>query len=127
MDSKYLTIAEAAAAAKLTPQAVYKRIATTESLKKLVKVVDGKKYVHINILEVLAPQQSKQQVDNELQTSLIETIALLRSQLEVKDKQISELNERLREAHIMTAQNQKQLIEPAPGPVEKKAWWKILG
>jgi predicted RNase H-like nuclease (RuvC/YqgF family) len=52
---------------------------------------------------------------------LEEEIAILKTQLEQKDRQISELNERVKEAHTLIGQEQRNHPEPSG----KKHWWEF--
>lgn len=144
MEHEYITIAEAATRTGKTPQAIYKRLKT--SLQPYVKVVDNKKWLHISVIDILNETQVDnmsnnvaQPLNNELlntlnrtQDILQEQLKLLQQQLEVKDMQISELNERLEQAlrnssesHYVLAQHQQKALE---GPTSNfnLPWYKRL-
>ena len=55
------------------------------------------------------------------EVQLREEIALLRTQIAHKDKQISDLNERIKEAHTLIGQAQQKVSEPS----RKKHWWEF--
>ena len=55
------------------------------------------------------------------EAQLREEIALLGLQIVQKDQQISELNERIKEAHILLSQEQRRTPEPS----KKKRWWEF--
>jgi hypothetical protein len=112
-----LTIAEFAAAADVSKQAIYSQLETR--LKQFVQVVDGVKMLKYEALEKFYLNQvdttnksSFNQVeqvknDNSISEKLID---LLSQQLEIKDKQIEELNKRLAEMSG-TIQQQQQLLD----------------
>lgn len=189
MNDVFLTIKEFSKMAKVSPQAVYKRL--DKDLKKYFKTIDGKKLIKIEALNqfdvqpdfkptfkpvdnqltknvqpvdnqfstTLNPEntsnkaisdkvdpndsfkpvdnqfkQNVQLVDNQLNNSLNQTLKILSDQLFEKDKQISELNERLKEANELNRNNQiligrqqdqpKQIeeINQAGVPVKKSFW-----
>jgi histidinol-phosphate/aromatic aminotransferase/cobyric acid decarboxylase-like protein len=58
------------------------------------------------------------------EAQLREEIALLGVQIAQKDQQISELNERIKEAHILLSQEQHKTPEPSKRK-QKKHWWEF--
>lgn len=146
MEKDYFTIAEAAALAGVSTQAVYKRLTT--SLQPYVATVEGRKVLKAEGLDVLLQPQVDNPVtnlhppvDNPLQVQdstlklLEKTIDTLQEQLKVKDDQlkakddhIKALNDRLEQAltissqgnFLMAQEKQRQIIEPAP---EKSLPW----
>ena len=132
MEENYLSIKEFAGLAGVSPQAVYQRI--DKDLKEYVQVLDGKKAIDIKALELFSVQPIEQTVDNELTTVLRETLKVLSGQLTEKDKQIAELNERLKESNELNRNNQiligrqqdqpKQIEEsPSIEEPEKRSFW----
>ncbi|MGV8906396.1 MAG: hypothetical protein ACOH15_07345 [Acetobacterium sp.] len=132
MEENYLSIKEFAGLAGVSPQAVYQRI--DKDLKEYVQVIDGKKAIDIKALDLFSVQSVEQPVDNELTSILRETLKVLSGQLTEKDKQIAELNERLKESNELNRNNQiligrqqdqpKQIEESAPIPEpEKRGFW----
>ena len=117
VEKELLTIAEFAAAANVSKQAIYSQLETR--LKQFVQVVDGVKMLKYEALEKFYLNQvdttnksSFNQVeqvknDNSISEKLID---LLSQQLEIKDKQIEELNKRLAEMSG-TIQQQQQLLD----------------
>lgn len=74
--------------------------------------------------------QSIQPVDNQLITILQETLDVLKAELDAKNEQIKQLNDRLQEANQLNHQNQillseKQNIEPEqpPATVKSRRWF----
>jgi hypothetical protein len=189
MNDVFLSIKEFAKMAKVSPQAVYKRL--DKDLKEYFKVIDGKKSIKIEALKqfevqpefkptiqpvdnhfkpyiqpvdnrfstTLNPEKTRntaisdpvnlnesfqpvdnhfkpnvKPVDNQLTTRLNQTLKILSDQLFEKDKQISELNERLKEANELNRNNQiligrqqektKQIeeINQTISPVKKFFW-----
>lgn len=55
------------------------------------------------------------------EAQLREEIALLGVQIAQKDQQINELNDRVKEAHILLSQEQHKTPEPS----KKKPWWQF--
>ena len=103
----YITVKEFAENVGVSPQAIYKRLAT--DLKKYVKVVDSKKLINIKAYEhfsLKAIDNEFNKVDNELINQLKEVIDVLKGQLLIKDKQIEELNKRLQECNELNKNNQ---------------------
>ncbi len=162
MEEEYISISEFAKRAGVSPQAIYKRLSTDLSTE--LKVVDNRKMLKASALEKFGLNQVDNQFNNQVETvetpkeeknetimmlqktiSLLETQAeTLQQQLSLKDKQIEELNERLKESHVLINQQQKlqavsesrlELIEDKvtdPDPEEvteeegKKHWWQFF-
>jgi hypothetical protein len=55
------------------------------------------------------------------EVQLREEIALLKTQIGHKDQQIGDLNERIKEAHILLSQERHRTPEPS----KKKHWWEF--
>lgn len=150
MDKEWLTIAEAAAAANVTTQAIYKRLKTT--LNPYQKTVAGKKLLHIKALEVLKagavdnpPGNVEPGLNMEILNLTRDNLQLLRDQLTTKDDQIkalleeltaknnqlSDLNDKLNQALINASQanyitaTQQKAIEAIE--VKKSLWDRIRG
>lgn len=136
--NEYLTIKEVAEIAGVTQQAVYKQL--NNKLKKYYKEVEGKKRLHIDVLKEFnstVEQNVEQPLNKSLTTSLTTTIELLSKQLDQKDKQINDLNDRLKEAQELN-RNQQILLkqEQSKSPLltigeadretpAKKKWWNF--
>lgn len=105
-DKELLTIKEFAEVAGVSSQAVYQRL--TKTLQPYVVEVNGKKHLKREALELFDGAEQKAEnkvveqdsinIDKELIKTLQATITILQGQLETKDKQIAELNERLKDA-----------------------------
>lgn len=158
MEEEYISISEFAKRAGVSPQAIYKRLSTDLSTE--FKLVDNRKMLKTSALERFGLNQVDNQVEkvvnqvespNETIVMLQKTISLLETQAEtlqqqlsLKDKQIEELNERLKESHVLIDQQQKlqavsesrlELLEDkvaTPDPEEvteeegKKHWWQFF-
>lgn len=113
--SGYLTIKEVAERVGKTPQAIYKALNQVDNqFNNYLKVVESKKYLHESILKEFEQESFKpveQPFNNQLNESLIKTIELLSQQLEQKDKQINDLNERLKEAQELNKNQQILLLQ----------------
>lgn len=126
-----LTVAEVAERCGKSKQAIYSRMSTT--LQPFVQVLNGKKYLHISVLEVLDSRplfKDSTKVEQPLIDVLKEQLDLLQRQLEVKDKQIEELNKRLEqslnrnyESNVLIAQT--RALE-ASGASKRTPWYKRL-
>ena len=105
---EYISIAEFARRAGVTTQAVYKQLnnQVDNQLTTYVKIVNGKKRLHINALEIFASKSLNQvdnqvdnfsqPVDNQVDKQNSQIIGILREQIERKDAQIEQLQEDLR-------------------------------
>lgn len=98
---QYISIAEYAERTGTSRQAVYKKLST--SLQKYVKVIDKKKMLNIQALEGFNCQEECQQVDIQTQ----QLINMLQAELDIKNHQIKELNERLAETNKILDQEQQ--------------------
>ena len=105
---KYISVKEFAQQIGISSQAVYQRL--DKDLKQFVKVVDNKKKLNtkafelFDLKEIVRPVDKV--VDNQLTTTLQETLKILSKQLETKDQQIADLNERLKESQELNKNNQ---------------------
>ena len=142
MEKDYITISEAAAIAGVSTQAIYKRLTT--SLQPYVATVNGRKMIHINAMAVLSPTIDNQppttndskftngyqptqhpDITSELLQTITNTLEALQSQIETRDRQISELTalldkalNSLQQVHYIIAQNNR-LEAPKPEPPEE--------
>lgn len=125
--SEHISIKEFAKRAGITPQAVYKQL--DNKLKPFLIMVDGKKALKIEGLELFKNNQENNQFNNELST----VVNLLKDQLAEKDKQIAALSEALERAHQLTDQAQRlqaaaekkvQLLEAPKEPLLKRLFKK---
>lgn len=142
MKDEYLSIAEFAKRAGVTKQAVYLRL--NKDLKPYLNELDGKKCLNIKALELydidpLEKDASSTIIDlmghlekqYELLSHLVDVLeadnAKLHGELDVKNKQLLESNERQRELSIMLDQQQKlnahalltgSQRDPGPSPVD---------
>lgn len=142
------TIQEVAEILNVTPQAIYKKINNqlNNQLKDQVKQVKrGNKTVKvvtdkgIELLRESMEQPVKQQFNNEFNNvsqPLIDllqgTIDTLNRQLEVKDKQIQDLSDRLKEQQELNRNNQillhrEQDQQMLPAPTGWERFKKFLG
>lgn len=116
----YISIADFARAAGVSAAAVYKRVnnPVDNQLITYVKMINGKKHINRAALELFnavpiqpVDNQSIQPVDNQLITILQETLDTLKGELDTKNEQIKQLNDRLQEANQLNHQNQILLSE----------------
>lgn len=139
---EYISVADFAARAGCSKQAVYQ--ALNKKLNPYVKVIDGRKTINSKALrEVygkeiqLESQSIVKEVDQELNKELI---VLLKSQIEEKDQQINELHRLLATSQMQLTESvhrvqeledkqcqqlqekQEELKEDQQEKVEKKSW-----
>ena len=126
----FITIKEFATRAGVSSQAIYQRL--SKDLQSYCKEIDGKKMLDTTALELFASKEvdndTNNPLDNELIKTLQDTLHILSAQLDTKDRQIAELNERLQEANELNKNNQiligrqqdQKQIEAEPEPVKKK-------
>lgn len=149
-ESEFISVQKFAELAGVSRQTVYKRLST--DLQKYVKFVNGKKVISnkaLKIFNVNLEDDKCKPVDKEMSISVNdlstilqeqlkakdEQIKSLESQLNIKDLQIAEMNERLKESLKLNENNQilllgktteqKQVIEVIKTPI-KKSWWQRL-
>ncbi|MBR6878415.1 MAG: hypothetical protein IKM95_03400, partial [Bacteroidales bacterium] len=98
---EYLSIAEFAKRVGLTPQGVYKQL--NNRLSTYVKVHNGKKRISTKALELFLSTDVNQvdkpfnnKFNNVYQPVDNQTIEILKEQLDIKDKQIEQLQQDLR-------------------------------
>lgn len=143
MKDEYLSIAEFAKRAGVTRQAVYKRLST--DLFEFTKVDNGTKLINSRALRLFGVEPMSTELthtftdlaayfdkQNEKFDRLIDVleadVAKLHQELEIKNKQLLESNERQRELSIML--NQQQTLnahallngsrqDPDPSPVDQ--------
>lgn len=129
---QYITVKEFAERAGVSAQAVYK--ALNKKLSPYLKEVDGKKMLNIRALReiygVPETKEDEQNIDNEL-------ISFFKAQLEVKDRQITELQKLLDQQQQLTLKAQIRLemleqkeADPEPTPEadqqpHKSIWEKM--
>lgn len=96
MENEYISIAEFAERAGVSKQAIYSRL--KKSLKPYLKKLNGKKYLNIKGLEVFVSTFSikvEQDFQSKIQGVESEILSILKEEIEVKNKQIEELNAEL--------------------------------
>lgn len=118
MNNEYLTVQAFAEAVGISNQAVYQQL--NKKLKPYYKLIDNKKMIDTRAIQEVYSKQvdtikqatveaNNQQLINELKEhiqDLQEQLAVAKADKEVKDKQIAELNERLKEANALNKNNQ---------------------
>ena len=130
-----ITVKELARELNISVQAVYKML-KKEKYKKYISVVDGKKLIKKEILEEINKTDKN---INGVQIYADDMQKALFKQLEIKDKQIEQLTNRISELNALMLNNQlmlnnlqeqiKQLNapkEPPQEPESKKNIWKIF-
>ena len=135
MQTKYITIKEVANRAGVSVQSVYKRLST--DFQPYLIVENGKKYLDIAVLEKYETVKHTTELSTDFQQllNLVEKQnQQLQVELDIKNKQIEQLNARLAELtetlqasqalHAGTIQ--KQLTAGADeAPKKKKKWWSF--
>ena len=150
---EYVSIAEFAKMAKISPQSIYKRLKKVDNpLQPFIKLVDNHTMISTEALslyqnpepkqeppaeEVIEPKAPADDMTAKLIEMLQKELEEKSEQLKVKDKQISELNERLAESQQMLNQQQhlnaiaeqkllalESKAEEEPAP--KKRWWQRI-
>lgn len=126
--SEYMTVKEFALKANVSVQAIYQRL--DRDLKPYLKTLKGKKYISSEGLQFFIKEDSiviQQELNNEGLTRfnentnnpeielLKDALTIFKKQLEVKDKQISELQAALKaeqehSAQLTTALSQQQAL-----------------
>lgn len=113
---EYLSIKDFAAAANVSTQRIYQRLA--KDLQSYCKVENGKKYLSSEGLKLFGKEDLQVDLPNnmqELTNTLQETIEALREQLTEKDKQIAELTAALKtsQQQLTVAQEQQTALTTA--------------
>ena len=109
---EYISIAEFARRAGITPQAVYKKLnnQVDNQLSTYTKIHNGKKRIHIKALELFLPtgvnqvvnqfnnqvDNFSQPVDNQVDNQINQVVDFLKDQIKRKDIQIEQLQQDLR-------------------------------
>ena len=109
---EYISIAEFARRAGITPQAVYKQLnnQVDNQLSTYTKIHNGKKRIHIKALELFLPtgvnqvvnqfnnqvDNFSQPVDNQVDNQINQVVDFLKDQIKRKDIQIEQLQQDLR-------------------------------
>lgn len=108
-----LTVKEVAEALHISRQAVYSRL--DKDFQPYLTIKNGKRLLSRAVLQEIKQDEVSSNLPSEMSTYLTETLQLLKAQNEIlskelntKNEQIKELNERLAEAHKM-AENAQQL------------------
>lgn len=108
MERKIFTVKEFAEQVGVSVQSIYKRLKNNQDeIQKFVIVKDKKYFIAAEAIEEIYKQ--KQENNSNQEDNDINIIAILREQLELKDKQIEELNRRLEEA-LKSLNQQQQLM-----------------
>jgi len=113
--NEYISIKEFATRAGVSTQAIYQRL--DKDLQHFLKLIDKRKMLDIDGLRLFLDADGCKEVDKQLTSDLQavdkrlvdvlqETLKTLSAQLEAKDKQIANLNERLKEAQELNKNNQ---------------------
>lgn len=107
-NNEYLTVKEFAAKAGISVQAVYQRL--NKDLKPFLKQFKGKKTLNSKGLDLFLSNDNFKAVEQDFKENFKDTLKSLNSQMEVKDKQIADLNLRLEQA-LRLNENQQILLK----------------
>lgn len=124
----YVTVAEFAKQVGFSRQAIYSRL--DKDLTEFVKVVDNAKMINLDALTLFDKENTckviDKQFDNSLLITLQATIDVLTKELDIKNVQIKDLNQRLSEAmelnknnQILIAREQEQLTSASSDGAEE--------
>ncbi len=111
----YISVSEFAELAGVSVQSIYKKFSTQ------FKQVDGKKMLKKSLLREYGLNQTLNQIESGLNTDepILRTIAMLEKELAIKNKQIEDYADRLKESHILIGRQQElQAIEQKEAPAE---------
>ena len=115
MTEELLTIKEVAQRAGVSTQAIYQRL--DKDLKPYLQVVDNKKCLKIEVLELFSKsplqepcKEDYQALDKDLQSDFQAVIETLREQLSQKDKQIETLQGELMEQNAHVRKQSEKLV-----------------
>ena len=132
-NNEYLTVKEFADRAGISVQAVYQRL--NKDLKPFLKHFQGKKNLNSKGLELFTISENFKVIEQDVEANFKATLNSLNSQLNIKDKQIQDLNDRLAHALklnennqilLKNEQEQRLLIEVDLGKkANKKNKWKF--
>lgn len=107
-NNEYLTVKEFAGKAGISVQAVYQRL--NKDLKPFLKQFKGKKTLNSKGLDLFLSNDNFKAVEQDFKENFKDTLKSLNSQMEVKDKQIADLNLRLEQA-LRLNENQQILLK----------------
>lgn len=107
-NNEYLTVKEFAGKAGISVQAVYQRL--NKDLKPFLKQFKGKKTLNSKGLDFFLSNDNFKAVEQDFKENFKDTLKSLNSQMEVKDKQIADLNLRLEQA-LRLNENQQILLK----------------
>ena len=125
MDEKYYSVLEFADLVKVSVQSIYQRIKKTDDdIHRYIKLQKGKRYISEKAVEIYnkdltagaeEEKTEKQNEQNEIAEIYKKQVEYLTAEIEVKNKQIEELQERLkasseRETNYQQLLNQQQQL-----------------
>lgn len=122
MQSDYISIREFAELAGVSQQSIYKRLQNkNDELQPFYKKIDGKKYISLSALAAIykiesqpqeQPKEESSNGDSFLLMLLQQQLEAMQRDVEEKNKQIQNLNDRLAEANqIISQQQQLHLLD----------------
>ncbi len=141
MKDEYISISEFAKKAKVSHQAIYKRL--DKDLQPWLQVANGKKMLNVKALELFEKEKTATNSTKVATVELLQkTIDILEKELEEKDKQIGEKDHQIAQLHKLFDQEQQlrmvterkfQLLEQQQGKEDKegqeltedKKWWQF--
>lgn len=140
MKDEYISISEFAKKAKVSHQAIYKRL--DKDLQPWLQVANGKKMLNVKALDLFEKEKT---ATNSIEVATVgllqKTIDILEKELEEKDKQIGEKDHQIAQLHKLFDQEQQlrmvterkfQLLEQQEKEdkegqelTEDKKWWQF--
>lgn len=131
MDRQYITIKEFATRAGISTQAVYKKL--HGNLQPYLKVVNGKKMLNIQALELFEKKENNNSVEQQIVNLLQSELKQLNEELVAKNKQIESLTKALDQAQQLHALDKQKILaledkmqKQEPQDQNKKWWQKLL-
>lgn len=138
MKDEYISVSEFAKKAKVSHQAIYKRL--DKDLQPWLQVANGKKMLNIKALELFEETKTATNSTEVATVKLLQkTVDILQKELEEKDRQIREKDHQIAQLHKLFDQEQQlrmvterkfQLLEQQQEKedkelVEDKKWWQF--
>ena len=123
-NKEFLTIKEFAARANITAQAVYKRLNNPkDELNSYLKLEDGKKMIDISALAIFLDDDNSTGCTTGLTTVEQQLIDMLQAEIEVKNKQIEQLQQLLSQEQQLRYVSDQRILQLEAHSEPPKKWW----